>query len=102
MTETVKKTLLLRLGTLPFIGEWVATIVGLWPIVLIALLVDMDSYSGPCWWVLLSGIALAPWLIFLQRWQNVRINVPYLPIKWLWLTPFLIILGVACLLGWVE
>ena len=84
-----------------FIGEWVATLVGLWPLILLAVLIDMDSAYGVFWWLAPSGIALAPWLILLQRWQGVRINVPYLPIKWLWLTTFLIIIG-RRLLGWME
>ena len=102
MTEERKRTWLATLATLPFIGEWVATVVGLWPIFLIVLLVDMDSYYGVFWWLALSGIVLAPWLIFLERRYNLRINVPYLPIKWLWLTPVLIILAVLGFLGWVE
>jgi len=101
MTEQRAETWLLKLGRLPFIGEWVATVAGLWPLFLFAVLVDMESVNGVYWWLALSGIALAPWLIVLQRWQGVRINVPYLPIKWLWLTPFLIIVGVAGLLGWM-
>lgn len=95
MPEHRAETWLLKLGRVPFIGEWVATLVGLWPLILLAVLVDMESANGVFWWLALSGIALAPWLIVLQRWQGVRINVPFLPIKWLWLTPILIILGVA-------
>jgi hypothetical protein len=102
VTEQRRETLLLKLGRLPFIGDWVATIVGLWPIVLFALLVDMESAYGVWWWLVLSGMLLAPWLIILQRWQGVSINTPYLPIKWLWLTPIFIFLGIAGFLGWME
>lgn len=100
--EEQKKTWLLVLVKLPFVGDWVATIVGLWPVILIALLVDMESANGVWWWFLLCGLFLAPWLLFLERWQSVRINVPYLPFKWLWLTPVLVVLGIAGFLGWVE
>ena len=95
MREDDKDSWLVILGGLPFIGDWVSTIVGLLPAILLVFLFDMEGTSnyGVMWWVILSGIALIPWLMFLERRQGVRINIPYLPIKWLWLTPVLIVIG---------
>ena len=64
---------------------------GLWPFGLSCWLLS----GSPGLALVLGGLVLAPWLIFLERWQRVRINVPFLPIKWRWLNPVIILAGVA-------
>jgi hypothetical protein len=92
-THEQSETWLLKLCTFPLIGDWATTIVGLLPIGLLAVaraLAGVEGDPGP-WFFIVSAIALIPWLIILERWQGIRINTPYLPIKWLWIIPILLI-----------
>jgi hypothetical protein len=49
--------------------------------------------------MLIVSVALIPWLIFLERWQNVRMDLPYVPIKLLWVLPVFIFFSLAELFG---
>ena len=65
---------------LPFIGEWAATIVGLMPLIVIVAIVaalqgEMPN-DPPPWYLIVGSLLIAPWLIFLERWQQLRINIP--------------------------
>lgn len=73
------------------------------PINLLALVRSPFKIEGDpgAWFLLVGAIVLAPWLVVLERWQGVRIDTPYLPIKWLWLVPVLVIGAAAALLGWL-
>ena len=92
MAEAGNESWLLLLCSIPVIGEWVANIVGLAPLGLVFVLLG----DSPGFALIVGGLVLAPWLIFLQRWQRVRMNLPYVPVKWLWLTPLIILAAVAC------
>jgi hypothetical protein len=85
----------------PIIGPWVTIIAGLFPIVIIGIiegLTGIDIGFGP-WVMLIVSVALIPWLIFLERWQNVRMDLPYVPIKLLWVLPVFIFFSLAELFG---
>lgn len=91
MAEESNESWLLLLCKIPVLGDLIPTVGGLWPLGLSLWLLG----GSPGLAMVLGGLVLAPWLIFLERWQLMRINVPYLPIKWLWLTPLIILGGAA-------
>ncbi len=94
-----RKPWLPALCELPLIGEWVATIVGLLP--LIVIMVVVYALGGampddpPAWYLIAGSLMLAAWLMLLERWQKLRINMPYVPVKLLWLCPLLFLVGVV-------
>ena len=101
MEEQATESWLSIIGSIPYIGDWVATIVGLVPVFPVLAIYEYVGEEEGGWYFVLVGVLLIPWLIFLERWQGFRINVPYVPIKLLWVTPVFVVMGVAEVLGLV-
>ena len=101
MEEQATESWLSIIGSIPYIGDWVATIVGLVPVFPVLAIYEYVGEEEGGWYFVLVGVLLIPWLIFLERWQGFRINVPYIPIKLLWVTPVFVVMGVAEVLGFV-
>jgi hypothetical protein len=78
---------------LPWIGDWVATIVGLLPVVLLFAAREFMSIEGDPgnWFMIVGSVVMIPWLFLLERRLDLRINTPVLPIKLLWVIPVLLI-----------
>jgi len=94
-------TWLQTLCSLPFIGEWVSTIFTFIPFLLLISLeaaTGLEADFGP-WQTLALSLVMIAWLIFLERWQNVRMNTPYVPIKILWLMPIFVVVSIGEIVG---
>jgi hypothetical protein len=99
MEEPATESWLSIIGSIPYIGDWVATIVGLVPVFPVLAIYESVGEEPGGWYFVLAGVLLTPWLIFLERWQGFSIKVPVLPIKLLWVTPVLVVMGAAEVLG---
>lgn len=98
MHEEGQESWLAKLCGLPFVGDWVATFVGLAPLLIVFVL--FNSWQiGHNWSFIVGAVVLVPWLLLLEGRMGLRINIPVLPIKWLWVAPMLAVLGVVGLFG---
>lgn len=99
-SEPRQETFLQMLTGLILVGPWIT--LGLALVAPIVAFVLVLAIPGVAEWdenrqfglsVILASIIAVPWLLGLQWWGGVRINVPIIPIPMLWLTPFALIFG---------
>lgn len=100
LPQPTEETYMQMLTGLFFIGPWITLGLALVAMVIATMLLVM--VPGASEWVpdkqlaltlILGGFLSIPWLLLLEWWGKVRINVPIIPIPLVWLAPLVIIWG---------
>lgn len=104
MEEKKSSGLLQTILDLPMIGSLAGTVLIFLPFVLYYLLKDeykinmpdIPEIGNPA---LSNGIYLCSWLILLEKMGRIRLVVPYIEIRWLWVMLLPVGYGLLILVG---